>query len=281
MASNAMQETAAYVVSELNFLDRSVEKPQTFIYPPASGKDPKRPKLDTREVRIHDARDIADTLSLDKQGFALLHHESRVEDFYDDGEVEAVYYAETEALVREVLGATRVHMFDHTVRNMARADNADNNVRRPVGQVHNDYTDKSGPQRVRDLLGDEAEELLRHRIAFINVWRPIKGPVLDQPLAVCDASSLAPDDLVETDLVYKDRVGNIHGVRFNPDQRWFYVRHMQPDEVMFLKCFDSETDGRARFMPHTGFANPDSPPDAPPRESIEARTIAFFAPQGA
>ncbi|MDP6389986.1 MAG: CmcJ/NvfI family oxidoreductase [Alphaproteobacteria bacterium] len=274
-----MIEFAEYVVSELNFLDPGVEKPQTFIYPPTSGKDPMRPKLDPHEVRIYDARDIADTLSLDKQGFELMRHQSRVENFYDDGQVEAVYYAETEALVKQVMGATRVHMFDHTVRNNALADDSDNLIRRPVGQVHNDYTDKSGPQRVRDLLGDEAEELLQHRFAFINVWRPIKGPVLDQPLALCDAGSMAPDDLVETDLVYEDRVGNIHGVRFNPDQRWYYVREMQPDEVMFLKCFDSETDGRARFMAHTGFANPESPPDAPPRESIEARTIAFFAPQ--
>ena len=51
---------------------------------------------------------------------------------------------------------------------------------------------------------------------------------------------------------------------------------MQPDEVLLLKCYDSRTDGRARFMPHTGFQNPTCPQDFVPRESIEARTLVVF-----
>jgi hypothetical protein len=141
--------------------------------------------------------------------------------------------------------------------------------------VHVDHTERSGPQRVRDFFGDEAGELLRGRVQVINVWRPIRGPLQDAPLAVCDAGSVAPGDLVPADLVYRDRVGETYGVRFNPEHRWYYVPDMQPDEALLLKCYDSETDGRARFAPHTAFDDPTAPADKLPRESIELRTLVF------
>jgi hypothetical protein len=66
-------------------------------------------------------------------------------------------------------------------------------------------------------------------------------------------------------------------VKYNPDHRWFYVSRMTADEILLLKCFDSNTDGRARFAPHGAFADPTTPSDAPPRESIELRTLVFHA----
>jgi hypothetical protein len=128
---------------------------------------------------------------------------------------------------------------------------------------------------VRDFFGDEADELLRGRVQVINVWRPIRGPLQDAPLAVCDAGSVAPGDLVPADLVYRDRVGETYGVKFNPEHRWYYVSDMQPDEALLLKCYDSATDGRARFAPHTAFEDPTAPADKLPRESIELRTLVF------
>jgi hypothetical protein len=112
----------------------------------------------------------------------------------------------------------------------------------------------------------------------INVWRPIRGPVQESPLAVCDARSIAPKDFIPTDLVYRDRKGEIYSVAFNPSHRWFYFPQMQTNEALLLKCYDSVDDGRARFTTHSAFTDPTSPPDAPARESIEARTLAFFAP---
>jgi len=117
--------------------------------------------------------------------------------------------------------------------------------------------------------------LLRGRVQVINLWRPIRGPLRDAPLAVCDASSVAPGDLVPSDLVYQNRVGETYGVTYNPAHRWFYVPEMQPDEALLLKCFDSEVDGRARFAPHTAFEDPTAPADVLPRESIEIRTLVF------
>jgi hypothetical protein len=109
----------------------------------------------------------------------------------------------------------------------------------------------------------------------INLWRPIRVPVRDMPLAVCDARSIAPQDLVPSDLVYKERTGEIYSVTYNPAHRWFYLSNMTPDEGLLLKCYDSKTDGRARFAPHTAFRDPTAPADAPHRESIELRTLVF------
>ncbi len=154
---------------------------------------------------------------------------------------------------------------------------ADGGVQNPVRFVHNDYTEVSGPQRVRDLVAaDEARALLRNRVAVINVWKPIRGPVQEAPRAVCDAQSIRPRDLVATDLRYPDRTGEVYSLTWSPDHRWFYYSNMQAEEAMLLKCFDSDP-GRARFTAHTAFDDLTSPPDAAPRESIEVRTLAFFA----
>jgi len=157
----------------------------------------------------------------------------------------------------------------------AAADVRDGSPRQPVARVHVDHTERSGPQRVRDLIPDEAEELLKGRVQIINLWRPIKGPLLDSPLAVCDARTVKSGDLVASDLVYPNRIGETYSVKYNPDHQWFYVPKMTADEILLLKCFDSKTDGSARFAPHSAFADPTTPPGAPPRESIELRTLVF------
>src|SRR5439155_2536381 len=126
-------------------------------------------------------------------------------------------------------------------------------------------------QRVRDLFPDEAETLLAGRVQIINLWRPIRGPLRDAPLAVCDASSVKPDQLIPSDLIYRQRVGETYSVTFDPEHRWYYVPEMKVDEVLVLKCYDSKTDGRARFAPHTAFTDPTAPPDVPPRDSIDLR----------
>jgi hypothetical protein len=130
---------------------------------------------------------------------------------------------------------------------------------------------------VRDQLpAAEAEALLRRRFAVIQVWRPIGAPVLQAPLAICDAQSIAPEDLIETDLKYQDRTGEVLQLAFNPDHRWYYFPDMERNEAMVFKCYDSLTDGRSRFTAHTAFDDPNSPPDAPERVSIESRALAFF-----
>ena len=262
------------VRAELRYVVNTGVKPKTYISPQQSGKPSRREDtMDVREMRIHDGWPLAGEASLDREGFEVHRQPSAVSDFYDDEEVERVHYPEIERLIRRATGAVRVEIFDHTRRS---AGDKRSGVRDPVRSVHNDYTPKSGPQRVRDLFPNEAEELLKRRFAVINAWHSIRDRVESWPLAICDARSIEREDLIATDLVYQDRVGEVFNLAHNPDHQWFYFPGLEEDRTILLKCFDSAEDGRARFTAHTAFEDPESAGGAAPRESIELRALAFF-----
>ena len=280
----AILDNLRYVEAELNYLGPMTERPRYYAYETPQVEAAFKHGHDPHSMRIHDLRPIQPTVALDRQGFALVEQRTAVQDFWDEDEVRRVYYPEAERFIAEVTGAGRVFIFDHLQRRrvtgaMRRQPGA---MRRqpgvppqPATRVHVDHTAKSGPQRVRDLLPDAAEELLRGRVQVINLWRPIHGPLQDAPLAMCDARTIDPADLVPSDLVYRDRVGETYSVTYNPAHRWYYVPEMRRDEALLLKCCDTKTDGRARFMAHTSFTDPTTPADARPRESIELRTLVF------
>jgi hypothetical protein len=266
------------VDATINYLADMPERPAFYLYEPPPGTPWRNTKGDRRRLPVHDARDLPAAPTLDEEGFALAHLETAVEDLYDTRALASRYYREVERLVREVTGAARVLAFDHNLRSATVEGRPVDGVQAPVRYAHNDYTERSGPQRVRDLMeADEAEALLRHRVAVINVWKPIRGPAEGAPLAVCDARTIAMRDFVPTDLRYRDRIGEIYSLRFNPSHRWFYFSAMQASEAMLLKCFDSDL-ARARFTAHSAFDDPTARPEARPRESVEVRTLAFFAP---
>jgi len=227
-------------------------------------------------VALHNGRSRRNEFDLDQHGFEFLDHETRVRDFLDPEELKNVYYPEVEELIKQVSGAKRVVIFDHTIRSGDQSDREANLLREPVHRVHNDYTEWSGPQRVRDILPDEADDLLKHRCAVIQVWRPIRNPIESDPLAICEAETLSPDDLIASERRYPDRVGETYQISYNPDHRWFYFPKMTRNEALVFKVYESEKDGRARFTAHTSFPDPTSPPNAAPRESIEIRTLSFF-----
>jgi hypothetical protein len=179
------------------------------------------------QVAIRDARPLIGQLSLDKEGFVLLHHQTAVKNFYDEHEIASVYYPECERVIKEATGAARVVAFDHIVRNAAMSAKG-NTIKIPAKRVHDDYTAWSAPQRVRDLMGEEAEELLKHRFAIINLWRPIRGPVLESPLALCDAQSLSEENLVASDLKYPDRTGETYSITYNPTRGTTTSRRCSP-----------------------------------------------------
>jgi hypothetical protein len=265
------------VLAELSYLGPMSERPRNYATEPPAGVPQSNTTRAVRTVPIYDARPIASEISLDREGFALLRAKTAVGDLWDDEEIRRVYYREAEGAIAQATGADRVFIFDHTRRKRVRGaeDRMPGLPRQPAARVHVDHTAKSGPQRVRDLLGEEAEELLKGRVQVINLWRPIRGPLRDAPLALCDAASVAPGDLVPADLVYANRVGETYAVTYNPGHRWFYVPAMQRDEALLIKCFDSAEDGRARFVPHTAFDDPSAPADVLPRESIEIRSLVF------
>ncbi len=232
--------------------------------------------FEEHSVEIEDGRALGKKCSLEREGFSLISHETAVGDFYDNTAVTGTYEPEVKRLVMAATGCVRVVVFDHTWRGGTAAVREKHQSREPTNVVHNDYTEASGSQRVRDLMEDEAEDLLQDRFAVVNVWRPVKGPVLTWPLTVCDARSIAPGDLAASERRAADRVGELTLVRHNPDHRWIYFPVMVWDEALLIKTFDSDTGGPARWSIHTAFEDPASPPRAAPRESIETRCFAFF-----
>jgi len=231
----------------------------------------------TQELHPMEVRDGRQgEFSLDENGFTFVGHRTAVRDFLDLEELKRVYYPEVAVLIKTVSGANRVHVFDHTLRSGNEAEREARLLREPVLSAHNDYTEWSGPNRVRELLPQESEILLKRRFAIIQVWRAINQPIESNPLAIADAKSVDPDDLLVAERRYPNRVGQTYRLKYNPRHRWVYFPRMRRDEALVFKVFDSEKDGRARFTPHTSFDDPATPPGAPPRQSIEARALAFF-----
>jgi hypothetical protein len=265
------------IEASLNYLEEGGEKAASYGGMMQSEADQKRKgKYRGHKMTIYNARPIADQLSLEREGFIFVNHETKMKNFYDEDEIRSVYYKETEELVKHTSGAKRVVVFDHTLRSADHATREEKQISGPVRNAHNDYTDWSGPQRVRDLLPDEAEELLKRRFAIVQTWRPINRAVQREPLAIADARSMGTKEMIPSARIYPNRVGETAHMTFNPDHVWYYFPNMQRNEAIVFKTFESERDGRARWTAHCAFDDPASPPDAPPRESIEMRTLAFF-----
>jgi hypothetical protein len=261
-----------------------------------------------RRRSVANIRDFPpDHFSTDKSGFAVYHHPAQEKSFTDDSAVRNGYYAEVESLVRSKLpGVKKVVIFDHTIRRREK-----NSPRQPVQSVHVDQTPKAAEVRVRrHVPAAEAEELLKGRYQIINVWRPIGHPASDFPLAVIDWRTTSPEDLIKVDLLYPKRndndnddrgkevlpdpdsamktdgyevKGETYSVQPNESHKFYYMKDMTPEEAMFIKCFDSFSQGQplgkegiAALTPHTAFEDPNTPPDAKGRQSIEVRCLVFY-----
>ena len=267
------------IKANLKFL-AGLDEPLVYIPSKGGGDEPAHVgNFPMTAVSIPDGRRDKSSASLDVEGFRLVSQKTKVDDFYDDVQIESTYHEEVKALLTETTGAARVEIFDDTRRSSSLATQQDRNIREPADIVHNDYTAASGIKRLRDHFADnpdEAEKLLQRRFAIVNVWRSIAGPVYNHPVALCDAATVRPEDLVSVERRAEERIGEIQVALYGSGQRWYTFPEMQMDEALLIKTFDSEIDGRARFTLHTSFADPHAPSDLPPRESIETRCLLFF-----
>jgi hypothetical protein len=235
------------------------------------------PQYEQREMTVRNGRPLRDTFRLDTHGFAFVDHATQVRDFTNEAERARVYDPEVQALIKKHSGASHVVVFDHTIRigdeEMQKATGA----RPTVKGVHNDYTETSAPRRLREIVGDaEAERRFRKRWAIIQVWRPIRGKVLIDPLGICDGRSIPQKGFILVERRYKDRTGEVYHIAYNPAHEWYYFPQMERHEALVFKVFDSDTSKLSRFTAHSAFDDPGTPAGAPPRESIETRTFAFF-----
>jgi hypothetical protein len=269
---------AAVTPASLNFLKPMAERLVSYQYDPPPGVPLRNGEDEPHLVAVRDARPLAVDLSLDEEGFELLQAPTAFASFDDSAAIRSAYYAEVEQRLQAATGAQRVIAFDHNVRNAVRAAGGEAGIRGPVPRTHNDFTAKSGPERAEAELvarGIDPVALEGRRYAIVNLWRPIGRRVEKWPLALADARTIAPGDWVETDLVYRDRVGETYALGFSAGQKWYYFPRLAPDEAILIKGYDSATDV-ARFTPHSAFADPASPADAPERESIEVRALVIY-----
>ncbi|KAF1937514.1 hypothetical protein EJ02DRAFT_385542 [Clathrospora elynae] len=231
--------------------------------------------FEVHPVTVRDVRGREKDFTLDGNGFQFYRNTANEKDFLDDEKIKAGYYAEVEQLLKDATGASRIFIFDHTIRRQVpdSAAKSDSKLRGPVQRVHIDQSYTASLSRVAHHLPAEAESLLRSRVQIINVWRPIKTVQRD-PLAVAEASSVNDEGLVVIPLIYPTRKGETYSVKYDAGHRWFYKSGLTPDEVLLIKCFDSKLDGRARRVPHTAFHVPGAE-DKEGRESIEVRALVF------
>jgi hypothetical protein len=271
--------TVASLKAPINFLRPTGERPVAYQCEPPPGVPVRTGEFAPHLVSIRNARPIAANLSLDHEGFALAYAPSDFDDFGDEEAIRLHYYAEVEEVLKAATGAALVIGFDHNIRNAARAALGEPGIGEPVSRAHNDFTARSGPERIsRELAaqGLPAGLLDFSRYAIINLWRPIGNPVEKWPLALCDASTLASSDLVASDLVYRDRVGETYSLTHNSAQRWYYFPRLSPHEAILIKCYDSAEENATRFTAHTAFHDPTARFGAPERESIETRAIVIY-----
>jgi len=232
--------------------------------------------VDEHPVTIHDVRPIRDELSFDRNGFVVVDEPTDVTDFTDKDEL-ARYCRQTEALVQRLTGADKVVSFGPVIRTNATGAHGHN---QPAHGAHVDYGLRTVSDFTRDLLPEEeAERRLAGRFMLINVWRPITM-VESAPLAVCDASTVRREDLFDSEVV--GGLGDFNrrslwgfNLAYTPHHRWYWVPHMLPWEALVFKLFDSDPDA-VQFTAHSAFEDPNTPPDAAPRQSVEVRTIAYL-----
>jgi len=282
--------TVLSVQATLDYMAPSEQPLCTYIdVEPPPGEPLTNEVKDPRRVSISNLRDLDEPTSVDVQGFQVVPFRTSVRDIYDPLEREAVFVPEAAALVRHHTGAIEARVFSPFLRGAEAQRRAPGTLTAPADLVHVDYTECSGPDWFERVLGAEAERYRGCRFAVINVWRPIVGPLQDRPLAMCDARTLAPQDMAtlrmvtrvdaETGLHSADgevEISEIVAVRHSDRHRWYYLSDMSTEEALLLKNYDSQRSGVARFSPHTSFDDPNAPVQRPPRASIEVRVLTIW-----
>jgi hypothetical protein len=325
-----MSLTSASVMGTFHYQSVSVpcsliSTKKVYIERDSKGSDAEPIGLDSyfAEIPVWNGRESK--LDFEKNGFILTDHSYHHIDYYDEDAVVTKYYQDICDFVKLKTGAKVVYAFDHNIRSsdvnswMNKETNANvpnravgSKVQSPASIVHGDFTLTSAPlrmnlltqpPRINDTWKKQTNKALidpekfidlkrsTSKYAFINVWRNIDTePVIDMPLALCDASTTTKDDLIAFEVRYADRVGENYLSRYSPKHKWFYFPQMTRDECIIFKVWDSlgaeflkqniacddQNQFPSCFCLHSAFRDPTAPSECRKRQSIEIRTIAFF-----
>jgi hypothetical protein len=271
------------VIAELAYLAPTTERPFNYMYDPPAGVARQNCEYQLSSVQIADARAMASPSDIQIEGFELWNAPTSIVDFRDEEAIRTRYYAEAEELAKCVTGADHAYVFDHQIRRreagrppLSFGRDGVRELPGAAGRIHNDYSEASGRKRLELVVQDQKVRSRLRRFAVVNIWRSIRGKILDTPLAICDARTISANDLAATDLIYPDRRGEIYLVHASASHRWLYFSEMDRDEALIFKQYDSQVSGVARLTPHSAFDLPDIPSGAPLRESIEIRCLVTY-----
>jgi len=271
------------VTAGLGYVTPMAERAYVHMYQPPAGVAWTNCEYRMHEVRIADARAMAMPPDLDREGFSLWDAPTGLSDFSDEDRIRRHYYAEAAELAKLATGADQAFVFDHAIRRRESGRPAlnfgrdgDGNSLGAVGRVHNDYSDASGRRRQESVAATRQLSPDWQRFAIVNIWRSIRGKVLDTPLALCDARTISAVDPAVTELRYRDRTGEIYQLHHARRHRWAYFSELDGHEALVFKQYDSQLSGVARFTPHAAFDLPEIPPDIPLRVSIEIRCLVTY-----
>jgi len=273
----AERQSVDTIRAKMNYIVDTGTPPVRYIDWPEMESKEIPPQYRQHEMTVRNGRPLRDTFKLDTHGFVFVNHDTKVKDFTDEAERKRVYDPEVAQLIKKYSGASEVLVFDHTLRIGDEQGQKATGARPPVKGVHNDYTENSAPRRLRDIVGDaEAERRFKRRWAIIQLWRPIRGKVLIDPLGICDGRTIPQKGFILFQRRYRDRTAETYHIAYNPAHVWFYFPEMERNEALVFKVFDTDDSVATRFTAHSAFDDPNTPPGAPPRESIETRTFAFW-----
>jgi hypothetical protein len=277
MEAVAERSATGTIRAKFNYIVDTGVPPVRYIDWPEMEHNAIPPQYRQYEMTVINGRPLAQQFEFDSHGFVFVEHRTQVANFGDEAERKRVYDLEVEALIRKHSGASKVVVFDHTIRISDETMQEKANARPTVKSVHNDYTEASAPRRLREIVGDEeAERRFAKRWAIVQVWRPIRGTVVIDPLGICDGRSIPRQGFIRVERRYKYRTGEVYHIAHNPAHVWYYFPRMERHEALVFKVFDSDVSKASRFTAHSAFDDPATPPNAPPRESIETRTFAFW-----
>ncbi len=256
----AERPSTGTIQAQMNYIVDTGTPPVRYIDWPEMEHKEILPQYKQHVMTIRDGRPLRDTFKLDTHGFVFADHHTAMQDFTDEAERKRVYDREVAELIKKHSGASEVLVFDHTIRIGDEQAMKAINARPPVKGVHNDYTETSAPRRLREIVGDaEAERRFKKRWAIIQVWRPIRGTVMIDPLGICDGRTIPQTGFILVQRRYKDRTGEVYHIAYNPAHEWFYFPQMKRHEAMVFKVFDTDQTVPTKFTAHSAFDDPNTP----------------------
>ncbi|KAI2462935.1 hypothetical protein F4781DRAFT_426776 [Annulohypoxylon bovei var. microspora] len=235
-----------------------------------------------KDIVVEDFRDRANDFQLDNCGFTTRRLPGYTE-LSEKDVIQEEYIPAVKSMLQESLeDVGTVFVFDWRVRS-SRSDSTADRINfsdqsqplLPSNYAHIDACPISILQRIQNSFPNDVSKILQQRIRAVNVWKPLSHPVDEWALAVCDGTTVKPNDLVETDSIRQGSISTNYYVKYDEGQKWYFLKEQEPDEALIFKHFDSEPTVQAHYAVHSSIRHHHVPEYAKVRKSIEVRTLIF------